>query len=61
MAEVVDKEVNKVVEEVNKKLVKLVDLLKVIELIINLMVVMEMIWCWTRRLTWRSTMRLIRK
>ena len=64
--EVVDKEVTNVVEYVNKELVKevnerfvLVDV--VIVVIIKLMVVIEMMWCRTRRLTWRSTIRLIRK
>ena len=66
--DVVNKEVAKVVDEVNKELVKevnegfvLVDVVRVVEVIIKLTVVIEMMWCWTRRLTWRSTRRLIRK
>ena len=46
------------VKEVNERFV-LVDV--VIVVIIKLMVVIEMMWCRTRRLTWRSTIRLIRK
>ena len=39
MYEVVDKEVNK----------------ELVEEVIKLTVITEMMWCWTRRLTWRST------
>ena len=63
---VVDKEVTKVVEEVNKKLV----LDKEADVEVNREVDKEMAkgwrrstrsWCWTRRLTWRSTRRLTGK
>ena len=33
----------------------------VIKVIMKLTVVIEVMWCWTRRLTWRSTRRLTRK
>ena len=45
-------------KEVNERFV-LVDV--VIVVIIKLMVVIEMMWCRTRRLTWRSTRRLTGK
>ena len=51
--EVVDKKVTKVVEQVNKELVKEVN-----ECFVLVDVVM---WCWTRKLTWRSTRRVTRK
>ena len=50
---VVNKEVAKVVKEFNKVLVKEVN-----EGVLLWSVVM---WCWTRKLTWRSTGRVIRK
>ena len=60
LIEVVDKEVTKVVEYVNKELVKevnegfvLVDVVMVVEVIIKLTVVIGMMWttrCWTWRL-----------
>ena len=55
--EVVTK-VKKLVKEVNEVLVLVhVDVVMVVEVIIKLTVVIEMMWCWTRRLTWRSTRR----
>ena len=56
------------VEEVYKELVKevneglvLVDVVMVVEVIIKSTALIKIMWCWTRRLTWRSTMRLTRR
>ena len=48
------------VKEVNEGFV-LVDVVMVVEVIIKLTVVIEMMWCWTWRLMWRSTRRLMKK
>ena len=52
--EVVDKEVTKVAEKVNKELVKEVNEGFVL---VDVVMVVEVMWRWTRRLTWRSTRR----
>ena len=49
----VNKEVAKVVEEVNKEFLK--------EVKVYFWSVHVVLWCWTRKLTWRSTRRVIRK
>ena len=51
---VVNKEVTKVVEEVNKELVNEVNE-------VFFWSVDVVMWCWTRKLTWRSTRRVTRK
>ena len=50
---VVNKEVAKVVKEFNKELVK--------EVNEGLLLWSVVMWCWTRKLTWRSTRRVTRK